>query len=59
MVFVRDNGAEINAPDAYNGSVTSLVLAIAAGEMRDVREIATAMATMISFPTDPAQENPE
>lgn len=39
VVFLRDNGAEVSAPDAYDGAITDLVLDIAKGTLRDVFEI--------------------
>lgn len=47
VVFLRDNGATVVAPDAYDGEVTDLVLAIAAGEFRDVHGIAERLAPMV------------
>lgn len=50
VVFLRDNGATITAPDAYDGVVTELVLGIAAGELRDVNEIAGRLTAMVREP---------
>lgn len=47
MVFLRDNGATVTASDTYDGEVTDLVLAIAAGELRDVHDIALRLAGMV------------
>ncbi|WP_395729097.1 type II toxin-antitoxin system death-on-curing family toxin [Nakamurella sp.] len=52
VVFLRDNGATVTAPDAYDGDVTDLVLAIAAGELRDVNDIAERLGTMVQQPGD-------
>ncbi|WP_420122950.1 type II toxin-antitoxin system death-on-curing family toxin [Nakamurella sp.] len=52
VVFLRDNGAVVTAPDAYDGDVTGLVLAIAAGELRDVNDIARRLADMVCEPGD-------
>ncbi len=50
VVFLRDNGATVTAPDAYDGEVTDLVLAIAAGELRDVNAIAERLTGMMREP---------
>lgn len=52
VVFLRDNGALVTAPDGYDGEVTGLVLAIAAGELRDVHDIARRLAAMVHEPGD-------
>lgn len=51
VVFLRDNGAIVIAPDAYDGEVAELVLAIAAGELRDVHDIAQRLAEMVREPS--------
>jgi death-on-curing protein len=48
VVFLRDNGAEVIAPDAYDGEITALVLEIAAGTLREVGDIADRLDTMVS-----------
>lgn len=50
VVLLRDNGAIVTAPDAYDGEVTNLVLAIAAGELRDVQSIAERLGPMVREP---------
>lgn len=52
VVFLRDNGAEVIAPDSYDGEITDLVLAIAAGTLREVGDIALGLQPMITT-TDP------
>jgi death-on-curing protein len=47
VVFLRDNGAEVIAPDAYDGEITALVLEIAAGTLREVGDIADRLDTMV------------
>ncbi len=47
IVFLRDNGATVIAPDAYDGDVTEMVLAIAAGKLRDVQGIAGRLGPMV------------
>ena len=47
VVFLRDNDARLVAVDAYDGSVTELVLAIADGTLRDVHDIAALLAEMV------------
>jgi len=47
VVFLRDNGTEVIAKDAYDGDVTALVLDIAAGTLREVGDIADRLETMI------------
>ncbi len=51
VVFLRDNGATVVAPDAYDGQITDLVLALAAGELRDVNDIADRLAAMVNRPS--------
>ena len=51
VVFLRDNGATVTASDAYDGEITDLVLAIAAGELRDVNDIALRLAGMVREPS--------
>ena len=51
VVFLRDNGATVVAPDAYDGQITDLVLALAAGELRDVNDIADRLAAMVNGPS--------
>ena len=48
VVFLRDNGAEVIAPDEYDGQITDLVLAIAAGTLRDVNDIAARLAPLVA-----------
>lgn len=48
VVFLRDNGAEVIVPDAYDGAVTDLILAIAGGTIREVGDIATLLAPMVT-----------
>lgn len=50
VVFLRDNGAIVLAPDAYDGEVTNLVLAIARGDLRDVHDIAERLGPMMREP---------
>jgi death-on-curing protein len=47
VVFLRDNGAEVIAPDEYDGQITDLVLAIAAGTLRDVNDIAARLTPLV------------
>jgi death-on-curing protein len=47
VVFLRDNGAEVIAADEYDGAITDLVLAIAAGALRDVNDIAARLAPLV------------
>lgn len=47
VVFLRDNGAEVVAVDAYDGAVTDLVLAIAAGTLREVTDIADRLGEIV------------
>jgi death-on-curing protein len=47
VVFLRDNGADVIAKDAYDGAVTALVLDIAAGTLREVGDIAERLGTMV------------
>jgi death on curing protein len=47
VVFLRDNRAEIIAPDEYDGEIIDLVLAIAAGILRDVNDIAARLASLV------------
>lgn len=51
VVFLRDNGATVVAPDAYDGQITDLVLALAADELRDVNDIADRLAAMVNRPS--------
>lgn len=51
VVFLRYNGATVVAPDAYDGQITDLVLALAAGELRDVNDIADRLAAMVNRPS--------
>ena len=51
VVFLRDNGATVVAPDAYDGQITDLVLALAADELRDVNDIADRLAAMVNGPS--------
>ena len=52
VVFLRDNGAEVIAPDAYDGAVTDLVLAIAAGSLREVNDITDTLEPLVRLPGD-------
>jgi len=47
VVFLRDNGAEVVAPDDYDGEAARLVLAIADGSLREVDDIARLLAGMV------------
>ena len=47
VVFSRDNGAEVIAEDAYEGAVTDLVLAIAAGSLREVTDITDRLEPLV------------
>jgi death-on-curing protein len=47
VVFLRDNGVEVIAPDAYEGEITGLVLEIAAGTIREVADIAERLGRFI------------
>ncbi len=47
VVFLRDNGGDVLAPDVYDGVVTDLVLDIASGTLRDVDAIAARLAPLI------------
>lgn len=50
VVFLRDNGAEVIAEDAYDGSVTDLVLSIADGSLREVAEISFRLEPLVRLP---------
>ena len=52
VVFLRDNGAEVIAEDAYDGVVTDLVLAIAAGSLREVNDIADRLEPLLRLHGD-------
>ena len=47
VVFLRDNGAEVVAPDDYDGEAARLVLAIADESLREVDGIARLLARMV------------
>lgn len=50
VVFLRDNGAELTVEDSYDGPAARLVLSIADGTLREVAEIARALAPMVVLP---------
>jgi death on curing protein len=47
VVFLRDNGVEVIAEDAYDGDVVQLVLEIATGTLREVSDIAERLEPMV------------
>lgn len=47
VVFLRLNGADVFAPDGYDGEAAQLVIAIADGTLREVDDIESALARMV------------
>ena len=53
VVFLRDNGAEVTAPDEYDGAAARLVLSIADGSLREVDGIGRLLAMMVTIGDEP------